>query len=148
VVRRNALVALLAFVALWPLVHRGLVARFGIDPWKLSGFAMYATPSLPVLVVPVVPGRGRDTPLDEASLPAWVRSDLDRFRVERLALGSLREPTAEGRALLAARPDLASVAILVQRSTLEPGSARIATSVERFVYDRAAPSGERGGRPR
>ena len=49
--KRHALVAFLAGVACWPLAHRVLVARYGIDPWKLGAFAMYATPNLPVLVM-------------------------------------------------------------------------------------------------
>jgi hypothetical protein len=137
-VRRNALVALLAFVALWPLVHRGLVALYGIDPWKLSGFAMYSTPSLPVVAVAVTAGRDGPVPIDESSLPAWVRSGLERFRVERLALGTLREPDREARAILAARPDLSSVGILVQKSALDPRTAVIANTTERYVYDRAS----------
>jgi len=45
VVKRRLALALLAFVAAWPLVHRALVARFELDPWKHAGFAMYAAPS-------------------------------------------------------------------------------------------------------
>jgi hypothetical protein len=148
VVKRNAIAVLLGFVALWPLAHRGLVARLGIDPWKLSGFAMYATPSLPVLVSLVVPERAGPAPLDEAALPAWVKAELDRFRVERLALGRLREPAAEARALLVARQNLSSLAVLVQKSTLDADTGRITTSTERYVYDRSLLDGGQPSRRR
>jgi hypothetical protein len=36
--------ALLALVALWPLLHRPLVVIADVDPWKLFGFAIYCTP--------------------------------------------------------------------------------------------------------
>jgi hypothetical protein len=137
VVKRNAVAALLAWVALWPLAQRALVARFEVDPWKLGGFAMYATPTLPVLVAVFAPEAGRLALLDEASLPAGARSDLDRFRVERVALGRLREPRAAARAILAARPDLHGVVLVVQRTALDPRTARTRTSSERFVYDRS-----------
>ncbi len=134
--RRNAVIGVLLFVALWPLAHRAAVARWEIDPWKLSGFAMYATPSLPVLVAAMGSGPSGSQAVDEAALPAWTRQRLDRFRAERLALGRLRDPADVGRALLIARPDLASVDVLIQRSLLDPRTALIATSVERHTYRR------------
>jgi hypothetical protein len=137
VVKRNAVAALLAWVALWPLAQRALVARFEIDPWKLGGFAMYAAPTLPVLVGIFAPEAGRLALLDEATLPAEARARLDRFRVERVALGRLREPRDAARAILAARPELHGVVLVVQRTTLDPRTARTRTSSERFVYDRA-----------
>lgn len=133
---RNAIVALLLFVALWPFAHRMLVARYGIDPWKLGAFAMYATPNLPVLVAAVGTTAAGTTLIDESTLPVWVRRDLDRFRVERAALGTLRDPEAIGRALLAARPDVTSVGILIQRSTLDPTTATIRVATPRYVYTR------------
>ena len=61
---------LLVFVALWPFVHLGLVARYEINPWKLGGFAMYTTPVPPVQVVLFEQGRaGGMTPIDERLLP-------------------------------------------------------------------------------
>ncbi len=134
--KRNALVALLAFVAGWPLAHRGLVARYEVDPWKLGAFAMYATPNLPVLVAAVGTSLAGTSVIDEAALPIWIRRDLDRFRVERAALGTLRDPEDVGRMLLAARPDLTSVAILIQRSALDPETATIRVATPRFVYRR------------
>ena len=134
--KRNAVAALLAFVAFWPLAHRWAAARFGIDPWKLSGFAMYATPTLPVLVAVAVPAGGGTTMLDEASLPASVRADLDRFRIERVALGTLREPDDVAAAVLRARPDLQAVAVVVQHTTLDPQSARMVSSDQTYAYDR------------
>ena len=136
-VKRDAVAALLGFVALWPLAQRALVARFAIDPWKLGGFAMYATPTLPVLVGVFAPQAGRLDLLDEASLPAEARTRLDRFRVERVALGRLREPRDAARAILAARPDLHGVVLVVQRTTLDPRTARTTASRERFAYDRS-----------
>jgi hypothetical protein len=138
VVRRNAVAALLGFVAVFPLVHRGLVARYEIDPWKLGGFAMYAAPTLPVLVAVLVEveGSGRLAPLDESTLPADVRARLDLFRIERVALGRLREPRDAARAVFAARPDVRGLVLLVQRTTLDRRTARTMASVERFLYER------------
>lgn len=136
-VKRNAVAALLLFALLWPFAQRALVARFGLDPWKFAGFAMYAAPSLPVLVAVFVPRDGRLVLVDEATLPEPVRARLDRFRVERLALGRLREPEDVARALLDARPDASGVMIVVQRTDLDRHSARTVSAEEIFSYDRS-----------
>lgn len=138
--KRRLALALLAFVAAWPLVHRALVARFELDPWKHAGFAMYAAPSLPVLAAVLAPEAGALVLLDEESLPAGARAALERFRVERLALGRLRQPDDVARAVLAARPELAGVAVQVQRTTLDPRSARMRRASESYFYDREASS--------
>ena len=135
--KRTLLVALLVWVACWPLAHRWLVVRYDIDPWKLGAFAMYATPNLPVLVAAVGTSAAGTAVIDESTLPIWVRRDLDRFRVERAALGALRDPADVGRLLLTARPDLTSVAILIQRSTLDAETATIRVATPRFVYPRS-----------
>ena len=136
-VKRNVAVSLLLFALLSPFAQRTLVARFGMDPWKLAGFAMYAAPSLPVLVAVFVPLDGRLVLVDEATLPDPVRARLDRFRVERLALGRLREPEDVARALLAARPDASGIMIVVQRTDLDRRSARMVSADEVFSYDRS-----------
>jgi hypothetical protein len=136
-VKRAAVASVIGFVALWPLVQHGLVARYAIDPWKLSGFAMYTTPSLPILLVLLVPRDGRLVPLDEATLPPSTREALDRFRVERAALGRLRAPEDVARAVLDTSPDLQAVVVLVQRTTLDRRTARTVASTERYSYDRS-----------
>lgn len=136
-VKRNAALALLAFVALWPLAHRGLVARTGMDPWKLGGFAMYASPTFPVLVGVFVPQEGSLALLEESSLPAEARAVLERFRTQRAALGRLREPTDVARAVLAVRSEIPAVTIVVQRTALDPRSARTVTSRQLYGYERS-----------
>jgi len=137
-VKRRIALALLAFAALWPLAHRALVAAVGADPWKLAGFAMYARPTLPVLVALFVPADGQLELVDEEALPAEVRERLDRFRRERVALGRLREPDDVARALLDAHPGAAGVTIVVQRTDLDPRSARTVAHRDWFTYDRGA----------
>lgn len=134
--RRTAVVAVLAWVALWPLVHRALVARYELSPWKLSSFAMYSSPHPPILVALLVPSDGRLVPLDETALPTLARTELDRFRVERHVLGRLREPDDLARTVLAARPELPTLLIVVQRTWLDPATAHVESASEQYGYDR------------
>jgi hypothetical protein len=38
--RRRVMMAIVAFVLAWPVVHVGLVARYRVDPWEFFGWSM------------------------------------------------------------------------------------------------------------
>ena len=139
--RQRIAIGLLVFVAAWPLAHRALVARFDVNPWKLSGFAMYTTATPPVLVVlmvedPTPPAALR--PLDEVGLPADTRDAIDAFRRDRHALGRLVSPDTAAQSVLHARPDLDHVLVVVQRMWLDPSTASMDSEKQNYLYDRTA----------
>jgi hypothetical protein len=132
--KKRAILALLLLIAVWPLVHRVLVMRFEMNPWKLGGFAMYAG-AVPPLRVTVFHDSARGVvPLDERRLPAAVRQRLRQFRIERHALGQFRSADDAGRAILSALPEQEWVVISVQRLTLDPATARMRASRKRYRY--------------
>ena len=45
-VKRTFVLALLIAFTLWPAVHLTLVRVYGVNPWKLGGWGMYAVPQL------------------------------------------------------------------------------------------------------
>ena len=135
--RRAVATAVVASAALWPLVHRGVVARFDVNPWKLGGLAMYAAVTPPVLVGLFEARPGGYRVIDPRPLPLWVRQRLEGFERERHALGDLRRPDDLARAVLEARPDLAELSLLVQRMRLDPSSAAMVSRKVRYRYDRA-----------
>ena len=92
--KRKLLAALLLALALWPFAQRALVARFDVNPWKLAGFAMYATPAPPLLVAVLVPEGDAFTPLAAHTLEAEARAALEQFQMRRHAVGALVEPSA------------------------------------------------------
>ena len=132
--KRRALLGLLLLISVWPLVHRGLVMRFEMNPWKLGGFAMYATVVPPLQVIVFQRTDEGVVPLDEKLLPPAVRERLARFRIERHALGQLRSPDDVGRAIQAARPELDWIVITVVRRTLDAETARIIETRARYRY--------------
>ena len=134
--KRGIVLAVLVWAALWPLVHRGLVARYDLNPWKLGAFAMYTTPMPQVLAVLLVPADGALTPLDEGALPESVRREGDAFRERRHALGEWARPDDWAREVFAARPDLRGLVVMVQRMFLDRQTARMSSRSARFVYSR------------
>lgn len=134
-----AAVVIVLTVALWPLAHRGLVAVTGANPWKLGGFAMYAAPAPPLGIALYGLRDGQLAKVDPATLPVHVREALRRFEIERHALGELRRPDAIARDVLAALPGVSQLSIVVQRTTLRPGDARLAIDRIQYSYDREGP---------
>jgi hypothetical protein len=134
--KRSVVLAVLAVVALWPLAHRALVALWGIHPWKLSSWAMYASPVPPSLTLVLVPEGRHWTPLDEAALPASARSVLRDFRRDRTALGWLRPPSDVAEAVFEADPDLEALVVAIQRFELDHESARITSVKDQYTYVR------------
>lgn len=135
--------ALVLLVALWPLAQRALVVRYGSDPWRLGGFAMYATyQSTQVALFRVEPGGLRL--VDESTLPGAARGELVRFRRMRSALGRLASPDAAVRAVHDARPELEHLVVVVQRLWLDPATARVASEKQVLPYLGGEPFGDGG----
>jgi len=133
-VKRAVVIIVLLWAGLWPFLHRLVVARYDVNPWKLSGWAMYATPRPPVVVAALTMGPNGLAVIDESSLREKPRRALERYRVRRHALGKLAAPTRTGEAILASHPDLESVVILVQTYHLDPATALMTSSVDRYDF--------------
>lgn len=132
-------IAIVLLVAIWPLCHRLLVAFAAINPWKLGGFAMYAAPAPPLVVALYTLRDGQLARIDPAALPVQVRASLQRFEIERHALGELRRPDGLATEVLAATPAMRQLSIVVQRTVLEPDDARLAVERMQYSYDRSGP---------
>lgn len=141
--RERVAVAAIAFVAFWPLVHRGLVAAYDVNPWKLGGWAMYTAATPPVLVVAFEPRGEGGVPIDRTRLPVYAQQALQRFELRRHVLGNLHRPDEFAAHLLRARSDLPEVVILVQRMVLDPETARMTARTMHYTYDRAGFRAER-----
>jgi len=137
-VKRTVVIAVLAFAAIWPLAHRAMVTRYDLNPWKFAAWAMYTTPTPPVIVALFTKQGGGFVVVDEAGFSPHVRALLTEFRRERHALGKLRKPDRLARAALRARPDLSSIVVVVQKMTLDRSTALMTSSREIYDYDRVA----------
>jgi hypothetical protein len=136
-IKKRILLAVLALLAVWPLVHMGLVARYEIDPWRFFGFAMYAVPSSYQYVHEVELRDGREVNihhswLDEESLAAH----LTLMR-KRAVLGKFAEPHELAASLLKARPEMSGLKILVHRDVVSPRTSLVESRhAAAYVYKR------------
>ena len=121
--------ALILF-ALWPAVHIGLVKRWGVNPWKLAGWGMYAAPQIPA-ELRIQAGA---LPLEE--LPAELDTTRYAFLRARLGLGELARPKKLARALLNHDPAIDHVSIEVVQPVLNPRTGLVEERRTTYAYRR------------
>jgi hypothetical protein len=137
--KQRLVAAALALLAVWPLAHAALVARYHIDPWRFFGWAMYSTPKLPVRIS-IYERRGDErvrVAVDD--LDPVLRKARQRLVNRRLRWGSLAPVDGFGRQLLAARPEAEVIEIDVHHWYLDRATAHIAARSETFTYRRGDP---------
>ncbi len=89
--RRVASLFLIAF-ALWPALHYGLVVQYGVDPWKLVGWAMYSAPGpMKSLQLAVEGADGRLRAIDPATYTEQEQRAHTRYFEHRAVLGGLAD---------------------------------------------------------
>lgn len=139
--RKRAIVASLLGVAfVWPGVHHALYRRYGIDPWKLCGWAMYTRPhdARQIVLLANAEGREERVPLDDSAVAGEVRR-LGRLRG---ALGELQPLDELGAAVLAARPWATRAIIVERRIGLDCPSAHLRVlGTRRYDFERRPSSG-------
>lgn len=135
--KRQIVAAVLALLAVWPLVHRLLVARYDISPWRFFGWAMYCQPAVRLIVDTRVHLDGRELELADALADS---SELMRQRFEfaerRQIWGELLPPDDLARRILDAVPRAQAVEVVVRRLVLDPSTADLRARTSRYSYAR------------
>lgn len=133
--KRYVVIAILGLAGLWPLAHRALVPVLEFNPWRLGGWAMYATPSPPVLALLFSPRDGALTPMLDLAAP--VAQALDAFRSRRHALGKHVIPNEVAQVAFSHEASLEGVVVVVQTIKLDHETALTTSSKAYYWYDRA-----------
>lgn len=121
---------------LWGGVHRYLVHRFEINPWKFGGMAMYAIPAPKISIGFFEPRPdGGLRPLEISREPADQPLFLRYFQDRRHA-GRLLPPDALAERIFAQRQDVDACAIVVTRLSLDSETATIVSSRRGYRYHR------------
>ena len=125
--------ALIAF-AIWPLVHRGLVAQYGITPWKFMGFAMYCMPTVePLVNIYAYYGERRAEVDPRQAELRDLRREVARFVTFRGVWGELLAPDLIGEVALGILTRAEKLQVVVTEGYLDREIWRLAAR-ER-VYD-------------
>jgi hypothetical protein len=140
--KTKMVVAGLAALTLWPLVHLAICARWDASPWKLAGWGMYATPRPRTLGMEVYggsPGGGAFVQLTAPTPPLRVEGAafLERWRW----LGGLAHPDAFARLVFETRPDWSRLRIELYRSHLDAATGMVSLRRDDRYYERAAGDG-------
>jgi hypothetical protein len=137
--KKQALAAGLIAFSLWPLVHLELVRRFGLSPWKLGGWGMYAAPRIAPGIAILVQ-RGDAAPAPMPIVPPAVLVACENFAPRRLWLRDLAPPDEIGRLVLASSPEYQSATVVILQPLLDTTSGMVRTEEKSYTYDRAAPA--------
>ena len=127
--------AMLTAFAVWPLLHYRLVSRYGLDPWKFAGWAMYTAPSyLPkVEIFELRDGVRVKIPLIGARLEAAAATH-QRFRIEALQWGRLASADALASQVRAGLATREPIEIVITRFFVDRNSDRVSATRNSFFY--------------
>jgi hypothetical protein len=131
-------------VVVWPgLQHLG-VRAFQANPWRLGGWAMYATAAPVVDVTVTLQSPEGDRRMENADLSRAAAARLLEFVVWRRDLGSLVRPDRVAREVLNGdQRGAATVRLDVQRLALDGASGRFVCVRVPFVCRRDSPCEQR-----
>jgi len=123
--------------SLWPLVQMELVRRFGISPWKLAGWGMYATPRISPGIAILVQ-QTTEEPAPMRVVPPEVRVACENFAPRRRWLRDLAPPDAIGKLVLATNPAYQRATIRILEPRLDTETGMVRTEEKAYHYDREA----------
>jgi len=138
-VRRTTMLAIVAVVLCWPLVHLGLVAQARIDPWEFFGWAMYSKPATRVQVRVEVERDGQTKPLRPMGA---MRRQVEAFARTRTALGSFASPAPLLAAVFESDQTIDSVVIVLRDVQLDLDSAYLVGEEEPERFERPPRAGQ------
>jgi len=135
--KKRILFAILGLLVVWPLAHVVLVAQLELDPWRFCGFAEYATPSAHQQVFMIELRGDMEVNLHHSWLTNDTRDVYRQYKKKRATFGKLAPPHELAEAILAERPDIEGLKILLARDRISAETSRIVTTPATvFVYRR------------
>src|SRR5262249_28619346 len=135
--KKQLVVAGLIGFTLWPLAQMALVHRFGISPWKLAGWGMYATPRFSPGIGILVQHAGEE-PAPIRDVPPAIRVACENFAPRRTWLHDLAPPDAIGALVLASNPDYERATVVILEPKLDTKTGMVRTDEKLYRYDRRA----------
>jgi hypothetical protein len=119
----------------WPLVHYLLSESLSFDPWKLGGWAMYATP-VPRLGIRIAVAGKADEWSRLEQVPQYATEELQTFLRRRAMLGSWIEPRRLAQLLLANDRKITAVKIEFVALRFDGGARRFRSRTQEYTFRR------------
>jgi hypothetical protein len=136
-VKARVVVAGLAVLTAWPLVHVAICAYFDASPWKMAGWGMYATPR-PRTIGMEVYGRIGDGAFEQLTAPSpALRVEAAAFLERWRWLGGLAHPDTFSRQVFTAWPAWTRLRIELYQSHLDPETGMAGLRRDDRYYERA-----------
>ena len=135
--KRRVLYLALGLFSVWPLVQISLALQFGLHPWKLAGWGMYAVPRPGAARLEVWVRRAGGAVFEPLSADgaAW-QAEARRFAERHLWLGRLTRPRALVAAVQREAPGAEAVRVVIVAPGLEARSGMVVAM--RSVYEHPA----------
>lgn len=133
--KRRLAVAILAGLMLWVPIHKLLVDRFDLNPWKFGGFAMYAVPAPKI-------GIGFYTEQAGALVPFRMQSHAEDqplfldFFATRKHMGMWARPDALAVRVFERNRTIDNLAIVITSQHIDPETARLEKIQRGYRYQR------------
>lgn len=136
--RKKRLLGLaLGVLVVWPAVHVGLVAALDLDPARFCGFADYAKPPSYQWVLLIELRGEREVHMHNSWFSTPTRQIYRDFRKRRTALGRPVAPHDLAEAILAERPEMEGLKIVVMRDEISAATSRsVARPATAYLYRR------------
>jgi hypothetical protein len=135
--KTRLVVAGLALLTLWPVVHVGLCARYDVSPWKLAGWGMYATPRPRTIGMEVHGRTAGDAAFVQLNGPSPALQAEGAAFLERWRwLGRLARLDGFAAAVFTERPTWNELRIEVYRSHLDAATGMVGLRREDRYYRR------------
>jgi len=127
----------LLMLTVWPLAHIGLAMQYGLSPWKLAGWGMYATPRLGTLGMEVFYREAGTEAMQQLTAPGEdERAAANAFLERHRWLGRLARPDRLAATVLQARPNAENLKVVVFRPVVERDSGMIVMTTIEWEYPR------------
>lgn len=116
--KQRIVFAVLVVLAIWPLVHRGFVDRYDLNPWKFFGWSMYCTQFRDDFEIVMDPW------IDREKDRRWERP-IRKLKANSRSFGTLYSAESFCREMMGLYPEIRSISVETQRTYLDAKTGRL-----------------------
>ena len=136
--KKRIVLVWLMIMAVWPLVHRGLVVTYDISPWRFFGWAMYCVPKLDMRLDINHIHDGQPRELEFAGdFHKEVRHETRRYLNKRRIWGDFHFPDVLAYKIFEQRPEVQILEFVVHHPRLDTRTSYVVDRTRTYRYERS-----------